>query len=174
MDSLGVHSGSTVADVGCGRGYFTLKFASRVGPEGKVYAEDVREDDLASIRRRAEREGLSQIRTVSGASNDPRLPAQSLDAVLVMNAYHEFRDHDAMLAGIWRALKPGGLLALIDGAADPGHPREYYDGMHRLPEHFEREEAERAGFHFLRQETGFTDPEDHKEFYFLVFAKANP
>lgn len=174
MDALGVRAGSVVADVGCGRGYFTFKLAERVGPEGKVYAEDIKGDDLASIRSRAAQDGLAQIETVEGASNDPRLPRASLDAALVMNAYHEFRDHDAMLAAIYRALKPGALLALIDGAAEAGHPRDYYDGMHRLPEHFEREDAARAGFRFIRQEPGFTQPDNGKEFYFLIFAKPDP
>ncbi len=174
MDALGLRSGSTVADVGCGRGYFTFKIAARVGHEGEVFAEDLREDELDSIRKRADGDGLTQVVTVHGKEDDPRLPFQSLDAVLVMNAYHEFRDHDAMLGGIFRALKPGGRLALIDGKAEGGHPREYYDGTHRLPQHFEREEAERAGFHFLRQEPGFTDPANDKEFYFLIFEKPNP
>jgi predicted methyltransferase len=171
IDALGVRAGSSVADVGCGRGYFTFKFAARVGAQGKVFAEDLDEDDLASLRSKAAPEKLRQIETVLGARDDPRLPAASLDAVLVMNAYHEFRDHQAMLAGIYRALKPGGLLALIDGAAEAGHPRNYYDGMHRLPEAFERADAARAGFHFLRQEPGFTRPDDGKEFYFVIFNK---
>jgi ubiquinone/menaquinone biosynthesis C-methylase UbiE len=171
LDALGVRTGSAVADVGCGRGYFTFKFAERVGRGGKVYAVDLREDELASIRERARRDGLGQIETIKGADDDPRLPAANLDAVLVMNAYHEFRAHDAILAGIYRTLKPGGLLALIDGAAEAGHPRDYYDGWHRLPEHFEREDAERAGFRFIRKESGFTEPSNGKEFYFLIFQK---
>lgn len=171
LDALGIHAGSAVADVGCGRGYFTFKFAARVGAQGKVYAEDIRDDRLEEVRRQAAAERLTQIETVHGAEADPRLPADSLDAVLVMNAYHEFTQHQAMLAGIYRALKPGGLLALIDGAAPLGHPREYYEGMHKLPEAFEREDALRAGFHFLREESGFTQPDDDKEFYFLLFFK---
>jgi ubiquinone/menaquinone biosynthesis C-methylase UbiE len=93
MDALGIHSGSAVADVGCGRGYFTFKFAARVGAQGKVFAVDIREDELASIRREAAEEHLTQVEAIHGAENDPDLPAGSLDAVLVMNAYHEFRDH---------------------------------------------------------------------------------
>jgi predicted methyltransferase len=174
MDALAIHAGSAVADVGCGRGYFTFKFATRVGRQGKVYAVDIDEFDLESIRHQAARERLTQIETVHGALDDPHLPADSLDAVLVMNAYHEFRDHQAMLAGIYRALKPGGLLALIDGAAPVGHPRDYYDGMHRLPEIFEREDALRAGFKFLYHETGFTRTNDGKQFYFLIFLTAKP
>lgn len=171
MDALGIRAGSSVADVGCGRGYFTFKIAQRVGPQGKIYAVDLNQDDLAYIRREAEQQSLSQIATLLGTPGDPHLPAASLDAVLVLNAYHEFRDHQAMLAGILSALKPGGLLALIDGKARAGRPREDYSGMHRLPERFEREEALRAGFHFLREEPGFTRTDDGKEFYFLVFQK---
>lgn len=171
MDTLGVRTGNAVADVGSGRGYFTFKLAARVGRQGKVYAEDIREADLSSIRKRAEHDGLTQVETLMGASDDPHLPSLSLDGVLIMNAYHEFREHDAILRGIYRALKPGGLLALIDGAAEAGHPRDYYDGWHRLPEHFEREEAERAGFRFLCQQPGFTQPDNGKKFYFLVFEK---
>lgn len=171
MDALGVQAGSEVADVGCGRGYFTFKFAARVGRDGKVFAVDLREDELEEIRARAKRDGLTQIETVKGSDDDPHLPDASLDVVLVMNAYHEFDAPAAILAAIYRALKPGGLLALIDGVAEAGHPRDYYNGTHRLPEHFEREEAEQADFYFLRQAPGFKNPEDNKEFYFLIFGK---
>jgi predicted methyltransferase len=171
LDALGVRAGSAVADVGCGRGYFTFKLAARVGAQGKVYAVDLREDELAAIRRQANDDHLTQIQTLQGADDDPRLPADSLDAVLVMNSYHEFTARQAMLAGILRALKPGGFLALIDGAAPAGHSRDYFDGWHRLPEHFEREDALQAGFKFLRNEPGFTRTDDGKQFYFLLFAK---
>ena len=171
LDALGIRAGSAVADVGCGRGYFTFKLAARVGVQGKVYAVDLREYDLASIRREANDDHLTQIETVQGAEDNPRLPGDSLDAVLVMNAYHEFTERQAMLAGIYRALKPGGLLALIDGAAPAGHPRDYYAGWHRLPEPFEREDALQAGFKFLRSEPGFTRTDDGKQFYFLLFEK---
>ncbi len=171
MDEMGIHAGSAVADVGCGHGYFTFKFANRVRAQGMVYAEDIDAGDLAGIRRRAAEEGLAQIVTVVGAPRDPHLPAAALDAILIMNAYHEFREHEAMLAALYRALKPGGLLALIDGATPGGHPRHYYEGMHRLPEDFERAEALGAGFQFLRQEPGFTRPDDGKQFYFLIFGK---
>lgn len=171
MDALGVRAGSVIADVGCGRGYFTFKSAARVGREGKVFAVDLREDELAGIRERAQRDGLPQIETIQGSENDPHLPAAVLDVVLVMNSYHEFGEHAAILAAFYRALKPGGLLALIDGVVEAGHRRDYYDGTHRLPEHFEREEAEQAGFHFLRRPPGFKNPQDSKEFYFLILQK---
>lgn len=171
MDDLGIRAGSVVADVGCGRGYFTFPLAERVGPKGKIYAEDVDQDDLAAIRRQARKEGLTQIEAVEGSSDDPHLPAASLDVVLIVNAYHEFQEHDAMLQAIYRTLKPGGFLGLIDGVAEAGHPRSYYNGTHRLPGAFEREDALHAGFHFVRQAPGFKRTDDGKEFYFLIFQK---
>ena len=171
MDALGIRPGSVVADVGCGRGYFTFHLAERVGPRGKVYAEDVKDDELAEIRREAKTKGLIQIETISGTSDDPSLPTSALDVVLIVNAYHEMRQYNAMLAGIYKALKPGGLLALIDGATEPGGYRETYYSRHQMPEEVEREDAQRNGFHFLRQEPGFTRTDDQKKFYFLILEK---
>jgi len=171
MDALGVKPGSAVGDVGCGRGYFTFKLANRVGPSGKVYAEDVKDDQIAEIRRQAKEKGLSQIEAITGTDSDPHLPAGALDAVLIVDAYHEMHQYDAMLAAIYRALKPGGMLALIDGKAEPGKSREDYYSRHRMPEEIERQDAQRNGFRFLRQEPGFVRPEPKKEYYFLIFQK---
>lgn len=173
LDALGAKPGSVVADVGCGRGYFTFKFAARVGSEGKVYAEDLKEkeDDLAEIRDKAKKQGLTQIQTVEGESNDPQLPAGALDVALLVDSFHEMHDYDAMLTGIYKALKPGGRLALIDGIAQPGESRDDYYSKHRMPAEIERADAERNGFHFLREEPGFTRPEPKKDYYFLIFEK---
>ena len=171
MDALGIKPGSMVADVGCGAGYFTFRLAERVGPKGKVYAEDIREDRLAGIRKRAQKEGVTNIETVSGAEDDPRLPLASVDVVMIVDAFHEMRHYDAMLEAVFRALKPGGLLALIDGAAEPGRPRDEYYERHRMPEQTEREDAERNGFRFVRERPGFTRSDDKKEYYFLIFEK---
>lgn len=174
LDALGVKAGSAVADVGCGRGYFTFKLAEHVGPEGKVYAVDLKEDDLAEIREKAEKQGLTQIETIAGESGDPKLPPGALDVAILVDSFHEMRDYDAMLTGIYKALKPGGRLALIDGIAQPGKPRDDYYSVHRMPEEMERADAERNGFHFLREEPGFTRPEPHKDYYFLILEKPGP
>ena len=86
MDALGIKAGSVVADIGCGAGYFTFHLAARVGPKGKVYAEDIKEDRLAEIRKRAQKEGEANIETVSGAEDDPRLPLASVDVVKIGRA----------------------------------------------------------------------------------------
>src|SRR5436309_10042126 len=171
IDALGIKPGSAVADVGCGAGYFTFHLAERVGPKGKVYAEDIKEDRLAEIRKRAQKEGVTNIEAVSGAEDDPRLPLASVDVVMIVDAYHEMHHYDAMLEAVYRALKRGGLLALIDGAAEPGRPRDEYYERHRMPAQTEREDAERNGFRFVRERPGFTRADDKKEYYFMIFEK---
>jgi predicted methyltransferase len=171
MDALGIHAGSVVADVGCGRGYFTMLLARRVGPEGKVYAEDINDDVLADVRRDAKQEGLKQVEEIHGAPDDPHLPAGSLDVVLTVNSYHEWRQYDQMLRQLYQALKPGGLFGLIDGVAEPGQAREVYQDEHRMPESMERDDLTRNGFHLRREAPGFTRQDDGKKFYFLIFEK---
>lgn len=171
MDALGIKVGSVVADVGAGEGYFTFHLASRVGPTGMVYAEDILPDQLDKIRANAAKRKLKQIQIILGATDDPRLPAERLDVVLVVNAYHEMRDYDAMLRGMFRALKPGGLLGMIDAPAEGGEPRESYYGRHRIPEQLLREDAARNGFIFLRQRPAMTQPDSDRTYFFLIFQK---
>ena len=171
MDVLGIRAGSVVADVGAGEGYFTFHLAARVGATGKVYAEDIRDDRLGEIRSRAGKQKLTQIEAVRGETDDPRLPAEQMDVVLISNAYHEMRDYDKMLQAIFRALKPGGLLAIIDAPAKAGEPRESYYDRHRIPEEFVREDTARNGFNFLRQEPTLTPPDNDRTYFFLIFQK---
>ena len=171
MDVLGIRAGSVVADVGAGEGYFTFHLAARVGATGKVYAEDIRDDRLGEIRSRAGKQKLTQIEAVRGETDDPRLPAEQMDVVLISNAYHEMRDYDKMLQGMLRALKPGGLLAIIDAPAKPGDRRESYYERHRIPEKLVREDTARNGFRFLRQLPTFTPPDSDRTYFFLIFEK---
>src|SRR5512142_977555 len=104
LDKLHVQAGSSVGDVGAGEGYFTVKMAERVGVAGKVYAVDVDPSAVANLRKLAQERGLKQVEVIEGKPDDPRLPEGKLDAILVVNAYHEFRRHDAMLAAFRKAL----------------------------------------------------------------------
>ncbi|HUI54376.1 MAG TPA: methyltransferase domain-containing protein, partial [Bryobacteraceae bacterium] len=119
-DALGVRAGSVVADVGAGGGYFTFRLAALVGAKGKVYAQDLDEKELARIRERSDKEKLTQIQTIQGSQEDPKLPEQSADAVLIVDTFHEFTRPDLMVAGIFRALKPGGRLGVLDRTAPLG------------------------------------------------------
>jgi len=174
MDALHLHAGSVVADIGAGQGYFTFKLANRVGPSGRVLAEDLLGERIAALRKTAAERNLTQIETIVGTASDPHLPAGALDAILVMNAYHEFQDYDAMMQAMLSGLKPGGLLAIIDANADLGESRAVYQQRHRLPEQMTLDDAKRNGFRFLQRLRGFTDSDSGREYYFLLFEKPKP
>jgi SAM-dependent methyltransferase len=173
MDAMGVKPGQRVADIGCGSGYFSFHLASRVGAEGKVYAVDIDQESLNKVRQRKEREKLGQVEPILGESADPRLPTD-LDAVLIVDTYHEFREYDRMMQAVLRALKPGGRLALIDGEGPPGRPRTEYHRLHTIPAELVREEIASQGFVFKESRPGFYDAEYGKRMYFLIFEKPLP
>ena len=170
LDALGARPGTRVADIGSGSGYFTTRLAQRVGPGGKVYAVDVDRAALDRLRERTERDGLTQVELVPGEPADPHLPPQ-LDAVLIVDAYHEFRQYDEMLTAIHRALVPGGRLVIIDGDAPSDRPRSEYHRLHRIPANIVQQEVVRSGFVFKDSRPGFHDAEYGKQMYFLVFEK---
>ena len=114
LDALGMLTGLTVADVGAGSGYFTVRLASRVGPKGRVYANDLQPEMLKMLSARLVRERVANVTLVHGAVDDPKLPAASLDLVLLVDVYHEFSAPQAMLRGLRAALKPGGRLVLLE------------------------------------------------------------
>ncbi len=170
LDAMGAGPGARVADVGAGQGYFTFKMAARVGPEGRVYAVDIRASDLDDIRARVARDKLAYIEVVLGTVDDPRLP-EGLDGILVFNAYHEFREYDAMLAAMFRALRPGGRLVVIDRAADREGDREAYFARHAITPAVVLEEVERHGFTLAGRPPSLDDPGDSRDMFFLVFER---
>ena len=128
MDALGVAEGSVVAELGAAGGWFTLRLARRVGPNGLVYAEDIQPAMLEAINRRMQNENLSNVRTVLGTSSDPRLPG-GIDAVLIADAFHEMMDAPAdptvivtLLGNVARSLKPQGRLGVVDWTPGSGGP----------------------------------------------------
>ena len=124
MDALGIADGAVVADLGAGGGWFTIRLARRVGPNGLVYALDIQPQMIEAINRRVQQEGLANVRTVLGTDTDPRLPS-GLDAVLIVDAYREMDEPSrpdvirALLQNVERALKPQGRLGVVDFL--PGH-----------------------------------------------------
>jgi len=173
FDALGVKSGHRVADIGCGFGYFTFRLAARVGADGKVYGVDIDREAITKVRERKEREKVEQVEPILGESADPHLP-DDLDAVLIVDTYHEFRDYDRMMEAVFHALKPGGRLAIIDGEAPSGRPRTEYHRLHSIPPELVREEVIRHGFVFKESRPGFYDAEYGKKMYFLIFDRPLP
>jgi predicted methyltransferase len=122
MDALAIADGAVVADIGAGAGWFTIRLARRVGPNGTVYAQDVQRLMLEAIRRRVAREGLQNVQTRLGKGSTPNLPTRSLDAVLVVDVYPEVDDRIALLRNLAVALKPGGRVGIVNYKPGQGGP----------------------------------------------------
>jgi len=121
MDALQIGEGSIVADLGAGGGWFTVRLARQVGPNGHVYAEDVQPQMIQAINRRMTREQLRNVTTVQGTQIDPRLPVP-VDAVLIVDAYHEMEDPIRLLRNVAKALKPAGSIGIVNFTKDGGGP----------------------------------------------------
>jgi SAM-dependent methyltransferase len=111
---LKLKPGMVVADVGAGTGYYTFRMARLVGSAGKVYANDIQPEMLARMRRKVEREKISNVELVSGTETDPHLPAQALDYIVLVDVYHEFSHPQEMLRRLRDCLKPDGRLVLLE------------------------------------------------------------
>jgi ubiquinone/menaquinone biosynthesis C-methylase UbiE len=123
LDAIGVAKGSTVADIGAGVGYMTWRLAGRVGPTGKVYANDIQPEMLRQLRRNMEQRHLTNVEPVLGAIDDPKLPPRAVDLVLMVDVYHEFSEPQAMLRRVRESLRPGGRLVLLEyRGEDPAVP----------------------------------------------------
>ena len=114
MDLLGITAGKNVADIGAGSGWFTVRAAKRVGATGAVLAEDINPLAIEAIGKRVVKEDLSNVRTVLGAPDDPRLPSGSVDAVLMLKVYHEIAHPAAFLQALKPALRAGAKVGIID------------------------------------------------------------
>ena len=124
MDALAIADGATVADIGAGAGWFTIRLARRVGPNGTVYTQDVQRQMLEATRRRVGREGLQNVQTRLGNGSNPNLPAGRLDAVLVVDAYQEVEVEDRVtfLRNLATALKPDGRIGIVNYNPGQGGP----------------------------------------------------
>jgi ubiquinone/menaquinone biosynthesis C-methylase UbiE len=127
MDELKIFDGARVGAVAEGGGWFALRLSRRVGPNGRVYAEDIQPQMLEATRRLMQQEGRTNVVTVLGTPTDPKLP-EKVDAVLIMGSFSEFEDPVALLRNIEASLKPQGLLGIVDFTAGGGGPGPDPDG----------------------------------------------
>ena len=114
MDMAGIAKGMTVADIGAGEGYYTVRLAERVGEKGRVLAQDIDGDALKKLGLRVERERLDNVSIKPGAIDDPRLPANSFDRIFMVHMYHEISEPYAFLWHLRPALKKGGQVIVVD------------------------------------------------------------
>ena len=161
MDALAIAEASVVADVGAGGGWFTVRLARRVGPNGMVYAEDVQAASLTAISRRVAAEGLTNVKTVLGEGSNPRLPASTFHAVLIVDAYSEFEDRVTLLRNLAKSLRRDGRIGVVDFKLEgggPGPPTE-----ERVSAEAVIRDAANAGLELITSET-FLEYQ-----YFLIF-----
>jgi len=161
MDALGIADGAHVADLGAGGGWFTIRLAKRVGPNGMVYAEDVQQPMIEAIKRRVEREGLANVHTILGGFVDPLLPAHDVQAALLVNLYPQIGDPVALLRNVRTALSTNGRLGIVD--FKPGQFGPGPDENRASPETIIRD-ASAAGLRLVSHETFL------RYQYLLIFA----
>ncbi len=158
IEVLGIKEGSSVADIGAGSGWFTVRAARLVGNSATIYAVDINRDFLEYVDKRAQREKLSNIKTILGQEDDPLLPEKSVDSVLLLKTYHEVAQPIRLLKHTRNAMRPGALLGIID--------RNGKGDDHGIDKDVVIKEAERAGFVLVNQ-YDFVRPDNVD--YFLVF-----
>src|SRR5687768_8820949 len=158
FSAMGVRSGATVADVGAGDGFFTSRLARAVGPNGRVFAVDVDEGALTRLRKRLEDDGIRNVFVVKGTATDPRLPERTLDAALIVNAYHEMTQHQEMLSALRTALKADGRLVIVEPISDArrASSRAEQTKAHEIAPELVLGDARRAGFRIVGLQDPFT------------------
>lgn len=114
MDFADIRPGMTVADIGAGEGYYTIRLAEKVGAHGRVLAEDIDRQALDRLAQRVERERLDNVSIRLGTADDPRLPDNSFDRVFMVHMYHEVAEPYAFLWRLWPSLKADGRVVVVD------------------------------------------------------------
>ncbi len=160
MDILAITPGQTVADIGAGSGWFTVRAARRVTSSGSVYAVDINPEALQYINRRLHKEQLHNVKTILGKPDNAGLPADKIDAVLLLKTYHEVADPVALLRNLRTSLKTGARVGIID--------RDGNGENHGVHKDVVLHEAEEAGYHLLEEHDDLVKGD--KMDYFLVFA----
>jgi ubiquinone/menaquinone biosynthesis C-methylase UbiE len=164
LDAVVIPPGTTVADIGAGAGYFTWRLAERVGPTGKVYANDIQPEMLDLLRKNMETRHLTNVEPVLGAEDDPKLPVARMDLILLVDVYHEFTEPEKMLRKMRESLKLDGRLVLLEYRKED--PKVPIRPEHKMSVAEVRAEVEPEGFRF--EKTLETLPRQH----ILIFRKS--
>ena len=165
MQALQLKPEMDIADIGAGTGFYSLLFAAQVGKSGNVFAVDVTDDFVRNIERLASEQNLGNIHAVLSKQKDTRLDSNSIDMAFVCNTYHHFEYPQSMLASIYRALRPGGTMIIIDYRKQPGASSSWVMSHVRSGKQSVIQEIEQAGFKFDSESAMLN------ENYFLRFVK---
>jgi ubiquinone/menaquinone biosynthesis C-methylase UbiE len=163
IDVLKITKGSTVADIGAGSGYMTVKLARKVGPEGRVFANDIQPGMIELLNKRLAKSKVTNVSPVLGTQDDPRLPVEAIDLVLMVDVYHELSQPQLMLRHIKASLRPGGRLVLLEyRKEDPNVPIK---PDHKMSVAEAKLEVEAEGFKLTKTN------EDLPRQHILIFSK---
>lgn len=148
FDQVGITEGSAVGDIGCHEGYLSVRLAGRVGEAGQVYAVDVREDRLNDLRANLKDRDLTNVNVILGDYDNPKLPTNTLDVVIIMDTYHEMEDYMTILDHVHEALKPGGRIVIVEKLKTriKGKSRDQQTAAHSLSLKYVKKELMKAGF----------------------------
>jgi arsenite methyltransferase len=165
IESLEIHPGDRVADIGSGGGYFVFALAKAVGPDGKVYAVDVDEEMNDLVAQQAKKEGVGNIEVILAKADDPLLPSSGVNLIFTSNTYHHIDNRVSYLTSLRKYLRPNGRIAIIEFDR-----RGWLDGLwqHYTPSEFIKREMEQARYK-LQNEFNFLDRQS-----FLIFAPNPP
>ena len=144
IDALDLKPGMVVADIGAGSGYYSSRIARRVGPTGRVYATDIQPGMIALLDRRIKSESLTNVTTVLGGMDDPRLPPSSIDLAIMVDVYHELQEPQIFLQRLKETFKPGGRLVLLEFRKED--PKVPILEVHKMSVAEVKQELEAEGF----------------------------
>ncbi len=167
VEALALSPGMAVADIGAGTGLFLPAFGREIGPEGRVFAVDISPKFLEHLRERVKREALGNVQVVEALEDSVELPTASVDLAFVCDTYHHFEYPRSTLASLFKAIRPGGSLVIVDFERIPGVTRDWMLEHVRAGKHVFRREIESAGFRF----EGEVSVEGLKENYVLRFQR---
>jgi len=170
LAALEIGPDAVVADVGAGGGFLTARLARAVGPGGRVFAVDVDVPTVERLRGRVQTDALTNVTVIKGDASDPHLGAASLDAAVIINAYHEMPEHQAMFQHLRAALKPGGRLVIIEPISDKRltASREQQIPAHEIAARFVEQEAREAGFRIRTLRDPFVNRPDRVAEWLIV------
>ncbi len=172
LEWAGVDHGDTVADIGCHEGYLSMHLARKVGESGRVFAVDVREDRVQSLKRNALERNFNHVVGIVGKPANPMLPQAAVDVVFLMDTYHEIAAYREMLEHLRNSLKPGGRIVVLEKlkAYAREKSREEQASAHTLSPEYVREELIHAGFDIIQEfdDLGHWENEPDKTIWLLI------
>ena len=175
FELAGVQTGHKVADIGCNEGYLTVRLAKRVGDDGHVFAVDVKTYLLKRLEDHLVDRELDNVSIILGDYDNPKLPANNLDMVIIMDSYHEMEHYKKIMKHVYTSLKPGGKLLVMEKLkrrVKNGSRKEQTDA-HSLSAKYVRKDMEAANFKIVKEvnNLGFWENDKNKVMWVLVAEK---